>query len=173
DSATMMNKGLEVIEARWLFNLRPEQIEIVVHPQSIIHSMVQFQDGSIKAQMGLPDMKLPILYAMAYPSRLSAPFPRFDFLKYPSFTFEQPDAEAFPCWKLAFDALEKGGNAPCVLNAANEAAVALLLADKIRFSQIPDLIADAMSAISFQKSPDLDALISSDAEARKWVMEKV
>ena len=132
DSASMMNKGLEVIEAKWLFNLKPEQIEIIVHPQSIIHSVVQFTDGSMKAQMGLPDMKLPIQYALTYPHRLQNEFPRFNFLDYPELTFEKPDFRAFRNLQLAYDSLEKGGNSPAILNAANEVAVARFLSDEIR-----------------------------------------
>ena len=135
DSASMMNKGLEVIEAKWLFNLKPEQIEIIVHPQSIIHSVVQFTDGSMKAHMGLPDMKLPIQYALTYPHRLKNTFPRFNFLDYPELTFEKPDFSAFRNLQLAYDSLEKGGNAPAILNAANEIAVARFLNDEVRFEQ--------------------------------------
>ncbi|CAN0197899.1 unnamed protein product, partial [Phaeothamnion confervicola] len=133
DSATLMNKGLEVIEAKWLFGLKPEQVDVVVHPQSIIHSMVQFQDGSIKAQMGLPDMRLPIQFALSYPERFESDFPRFDFGTYPSLTFEKPDTETFRNLALAFEALKQGGNMPCVLNAANEIAVEAFLKDKIGF----------------------------------------
>ncbi|HMQ00472.1 MAG TPA: 1-deoxy-D-xylulose-5-phosphate reductoisomerase, partial [Cyclobacteriaceae bacterium] len=133
DSASLMNKGLEVIEAKWLFGLNAGQVEVIVHPQSIIHSMVQFEDGSIKAQMGLPDMRLPIQFAMTYPNRLKADFPRFDFGQYPALTFEKPDLETFSNLALAFEALQKGGNAPCVLNAANEIAVAAFLDDRIKF----------------------------------------
>lgn len=167
DSATLMNKGLEVIEAKWLFGLKPEQIAVLVHPQSIIHSMVQFRDGSMKAQMGLPDMKLPILYAFAFPSRLPASTPRLDLLQFPSLTFEAPDVEAFPCLQLAYDALRKGGNAPCVLNAANEAAVELFLQEKIPFNRIPDLIANALHKISFLAKPGYEELVASDREARR------
>ncbi len=140
DSASLMNKGLEVIEARWLFNLKPSQIEVVVHPQSIIHSAVQFEDGSIKAQMGLPDMKLPIQYALAYPKRLKNNFNRFSFFEYPNFTFEKPDLENFKNLQLAYLALEKGGNIPCALNAANEVVVEEFLNDKINFAIMPDII---------------------------------
>jgi 1-deoxy-D-xylulose-5-phosphate reductoisomerase len=173
DSATMMNKGLEVIEAKWLFHLKPSQIDIVVHPQSIIHSIVQFEDGSMKAQMGLPDMKLPIQYALGYPLRLKSDFPRFDFANFRSLTFEEPDAEAFPCWKLAFDALESGGNAPCILNAANEIAVEFFLKDKITFLQIPDLLSGALAHIKHVKSPDLSDLLATDLETREWVRAAV
>jgi 1-deoxy-D-xylulose-5-phosphate reductoisomerase len=171
DSASMMNKGLEVIEAKWLFDLNADQIEIVVHPQSIIHSIAQFEDGSMKAQMGLPDMKLPIQYALTYPRRLSNTFPRFNFLEYPKLTFEKPDFEAFRNLGLAFDALAKGGNAPSILNAANEVAVARFLNDEISFHQLPDVIDFALSKVGFQAKPDLEALISSDAEARARASE--
>lgn len=173
DSATMMNKGLEVIEAKWLFHLKPSQIDIVVHPQSIIHSIVQFEDGSMKAQMGLPDMKLPIQYALGYPVRLKSEFPRFDFANFRSLTFEEPDSEAFPCWKLAFDALERGGNAPCILNAANEVAVELFLKDEISFLQIPDLLIGAMGTIKHIVKPGLSDLLETDAETRRWVRGEV
>lgn len=169
DSASMMNKGLEVIEAKWLFHLDASQIDIIVHPQSIIHSIVQFQDGSMKAQMGLPDMKLPIQYALGYPKRLQSSFPRFDFASYSQLTFEAPDPEVFPCWPLAFEALKKGGNLSCVLNAANEVAVDLFLKDHIRFVQIPELIEGAMSSVKHIVTPDLSDLLSSDLEAREWV----
>jgi len=140
DSATLMNKGLEMIEAMWLFHLRPSQIDVIVHPQSIIHSIVQFRDGSMKAQMGLPDMKLPIQFAMGYPARLESKFPRFNFINYPELTFEQPDRATFRCLALAETAMSKGGNMPCILNGANEVAVDAFLREKIKFSGIPDLI---------------------------------
>ena len=140
DSSTLMNKGLEAIEAKWLFNLKPEQIEIIIHTQSIIHSMVQFEDGSIKAQMGLPDMKLPILYALSYPERLKSNLKRFSFPDYPNLTFEQPDYKKFRNLALAFESMKKGGNIPCALNAANEIAVESFLNDKISFIQISDII---------------------------------
>lgn len=171
DSASMMNKGLEVIEAKWLFDLNSDQIDIVVHPQSIIHSIAQFEDGSMKAQMGLPDMKLPIQYALTYPRRLSNTFPRFNFLEYPELTFEKPDFKAFRNLGLAFDALEKGGNATSVLNAANEVAVARFLNDEISFHQLPDIVDFALSKVGFQAKPDLEALISSDSEARARASE--
>ena len=167
DSASMMNKGLEVIEAKWLFNLKPEEIEIIVHPQSIIHSVVQFTDGSMKAQMGLPDMKLPIQYALTYPHRLENTFPRFNFLDYPELTFEKPDFSLFRNLQLAYDSLEKGGNAPAILNAANEIAVARFLNEEVRFKQLPDIVEYALNKVSFEKDPDLDALIEADLEARK------
>jgi 1-deoxy-D-xylulose-5-phosphate reductoisomerase len=171
DSASMMNKGLEVIEAKWLFDLNSDQIDIVVHPQSIIHSIAQFEDGSMKAQMGLPDMKLPIQYALTYPRRLSNTFPRFNFLEYPELTFEKPDFKAFRNLGLAFDALEKGGNATSVLNAANEVAVARFLNDEISFHQLPDIVDFALSKVGFQAKPDLEDLISSDSEARARASE--
>ncbi|MBT6174169.1 MAG: 1-deoxy-D-xylulose-5-phosphate reductoisomerase [Flavobacteriales bacterium] len=171
DSASMMNKGLEVIEAKWLFNLNKDQIDIIVHPQSIIHSIVQFEDGSMKAQMGLPDMKLPIQYALTYPRRLKNTFPRFDFLDYPSLTFEKPDFKAFRNLNLAFDALAKEGNAPAVLNAANEVAVARFLNDEIAFAQLPDVVEYALSRVSYQSKPDLEAHLASDTEARAFALE--
>ncbi|MFO0359508.1 MAG: 1-deoxy-D-xylulose-5-phosphate reductoisomerase [Flavobacteriales bacterium] len=167
DSASLMNKGLEVIEAKWLFNLKPSQIEVIVHPQSIIHSIVQFQDGSMKAQMGLPDMKLPIQYAMGYPNRLPSDFPRFDFTKYPQLTFEQPDTSTFRCLGLAFEAMERGGNMPCIMNAANEIAVAKFLNDEIGFLEIPDMIEKAMNTIDFVATPTLDDYIATDFAARE------
>ena len=171
DSASMMNKGLEVIEAKWLFNLNKDQIDIIVHPQSIIHSIVQFEDGSMKAQMGLPDMKLPIQYALTYPRRLKNTFPRFDFLDYPSLTFEKPDFKAFRNLNLAFDALAKEGNAPAVLNAANEVAVARFLNDEIAFAQLPDVVEYALSRVSYQSKPDLEAHLALDTEARAFALE--
>lgn len=173
DSATLMNKGLEVIEAKWLFGLNADQIEVIVHPQSIIHSMVQFQDGSIKAQMGLPDMKLPIQYALAFPQRLTNDFPRFDFGRFPQLTFEQPNTDVFRSLPLAFEALRKGGTMPCVLNAANEAAVGLFLRDKIRFTDIPRLVEKSMHQVAHTATPDLDTLLAADAEARALVAESV
>jgi 1-deoxy-D-xylulose-5-phosphate reductoisomerase len=166
DSATLMNKGLEVIEAKWLFNLKPSQIDVVVHPQSIIHSLVQFEDGSMKAQLGLPDMKLPILYAMAYPQRVKTDWPRFNFMDYPQFTFEKPRIEVFRCLGLAFEALEQGGNAPCILNAANEIAVARFLNDEIKFLQIAETVEKTLQQASFIAKPSLEELIASDTEAR-------
>lgn len=165
DSATLMNKGLEVIEARWLFHLQPGQIEVVVHPQSIIHSMVQFNDGSIKAQMGLPDMKLPIHYALHYPERVENSFERFDFTRYPELTFSTPDTQTFPCLQLAYEALNKGGNHPAALNAANEKAVELFLNQKIRFYQIPWLIEKTLEKIYYISQPDLNELVQTHHEA--------
>ena len=167
DSATMMNKGLEVIEARWLFHLKPSQIDVIVHPQSIIHSLVQFRDGSMKAQMGLPDMKLPIQYAMAYPQRLVNDFPRFDFMQYPQLTFEKPDLDTFRCLRLAYQAMEAGGNMPCVLNAANEMAVADFLEQKITFLQIAEQVEEAMQKCTFIAKPTIDDYYQSDAETRR------
>ena len=166
DSATLMNKGLEVIEAKWLFDLSKEQIEVVVHPQSIIHSAVQFQDGSIKAQLGLPDMKLPIQYALGFPKRLSNRFERFSFFDYPDLTFEKPDLETFKNLALAYKAMEKGGNSPCILNAANEIAVSAFLNDKIGFLNMADLIDNCLEKINFVKNPSLEELIESDLETR-------
>ena len=166
DSATLMNKGLEVIEAKWLFDLSKEQIEVVVHPQSIIHSAVQFQDGSIKAQLGLPDMKLPIQYALGFPKRLSNRFERFSFFDYPNLTFEKPDLETFKNLALAYKAMEKGGNSPCILNAANEIAVSAFLNDKIGFLNMADLIDNCLEKINFVKNPTLENLIESDLETR-------
>ena len=166
DSATLMNKGLEVIEAKWLFDLSKEQIEVVVHPQSIIHSAVQFQDGSIKAQLGLPDMKLPIQYALGFPKRLSNRFERFSFFDYPNLTFEKPDLETFKNLALAYKAMERGGNSPCVLNAANEIAVSAFLNDKIGFLNMADLIDNCLEKINFVKNPSLEELIESDLETR-------
>ncbi|MDX9941508.1 MAG: 1-deoxy-D-xylulose-5-phosphate reductoisomerase [Bacteroidales bacterium] len=173
DSASMMNKGLEVIEAKWLFALKPDQIKVIVHPQSIVHSLVQFSDGSIKAQMGLPDMKLPILYAMAYPDRLHTSFPRFDFLNYHELNFEAPDTESFPNLMLAYRALEKGGNMPCILNAANEVAVAAFLKDQLGFLQMSDVIDDCMQKIHFMIEPNLQDFIHTDAETRKLALSLI
>ena len=166
DSASLMNKGLEVIEAKWLFDLSAEQIDVVVHPQSIIHSAVQFEDGSIKAQLGVPDMKLPIQYALGFPERLKNTFKRFNFMDYPSLTFEKPDLETFKNLQLAYTAMQKGGNMPCVLNAANEVAVGAFLQDKIGFLNMSDLIADCMEKITFVPSPTLDDYVSTNAETR-------
>lgn len=173
DSASLMNKGLEVIEAKWLFNLNASQIDVVVHPQSIIHSLVQFEDGSIKAQMGLPDMKLPIQFALGFPNRLKSDFPRFDFINYPNLTFEQPDKETFRNLQLAFDAMAQGGNMPCILNAANEIAVAAFLEDKIGFLQMSDLIETCMAKVPFIKHPTLDDYIQTDAETRAFASENL
>ena len=167
DSATLMNKGLEVIEARWLFGVGPEKIEVVVHPQSIIHSMVQFTDGSIKAQMGLPDMRLPIQYALSYPQRFDSDFERFDFLKYSSLTFEKPDTKIFRNLALSYEALRKGGNWPCILNAANEVAVEAFLKEKIGFLQIPEVIENTLGRSTYIKAPQLEDLYNTDLQARQ------
>ncbi|MCL2329292.1 MAG: 1-deoxy-D-xylulose-5-phosphate reductoisomerase [Bacteroidetes bacterium] len=165
DSATLMNKGLEMIEARWLFGVAPQNIEVVVHPQSIVHSAVQFTDGSIKAQMGLPDMKLPIQYALGFPQRVKSDFPRFSFWDYPNLTFEKPDLNAFRNLQLAYTAIEKNGNMPCIMNAANEIAVQKFLEEKISFLEISNLIEKTMNAISFIANPTLDDFIQTHAEA--------
>ena len=166
DSASLMNKGLEVIEARWLFDLKPEQIDVIVHPQSIIHSLVQFEDGSMKAQLGLPDMKLPIQYAMGFPKRLKNNFTRFNFLDYPQLTLEAPDKKTFRNLTLAFKALDQGGNMPCILNAANEVAVAAFLDDKVGFLQMSDVIEACMNDAQFIAKPQLEDYVSTDTEAR-------
>jgi 1-deoxy-D-xylulose-5-phosphate reductoisomerase len=166
DSASMMNKGFEVIEAKWLFDLTPHQIDVVVHPQSIVHSLVQFRDGSLKAQMGLPDMKLPIQYALHFPRRLASSFKRFSFLDYPSLTFEQPDTKIFRNLALAFEALNQGGNMPCILNAANEVVVQAFLKGKISFISMPDIISESMQRMNFIKNPVLDDYIQTDKETR-------
>ena len=171
DSASLMNKGLEVIEAKWLFDVEPDQIDVVVHPQSIVHSCVQFTDGSIKAQLGLPDMKLPIQYALTYPRRLANTFPRFSFMDYPELTFEQPDTKTFRNLALAFDALRTGGNAPAVLNAANEIAVARFLRDELTFLDLPRVVEHALERVTLMSKPSLDDLVASDAEARRVATE--
>jgi 1-deoxy-D-xylulose-5-phosphate reductoisomerase len=173
DSASLMNKGLEVIEAKWLFGLKPEQIEVIVHPQSIIHSIVQFEDGSMKAQMGLPDMKLPIQYAIGYPHRIKSDFPRFDFIKYPQLTFEQPDIKTFRNLGFAFEALNKEGNMACVVNAANEVAVEAFLKDKIKFLQMSDVIEECVKSISFLKNPSYNDYVETDKLTRIKAWEKV
>jgi 1-deoxy-D-xylulose-5-phosphate reductoisomerase len=168
DSSTLMNKGLEMIEAKWLFNLRPDQIQVVVHQQSIIHSMIQFEDGSIKAQMGLPDMKLPIQYAMAFPQRIKNEFPRLDFRKYPSLTFDEPDVKTFRNLALATEAMFKGGNLPCVMNAANEIAVWAFLHNRIGFLDMTAVVEKTMQQISFLEKPSLEEYFESDGEARNF-----
>lgn len=173
DSATLMNKGLEMIEAKWLFNLQPEQIQIVIHPQSIIHSMVQFLDGSIKAQMGLPDMKLPIQYALTFPKRITNTFPRLDFKKFNSLTFEEPDYRTFRNLGLAIDALKTGGNLPCVMNAANEIAVYAFLRNRIGFMDMTDIIEKTMQKVSFLKQPTLEEYFESDGEARHYAADMI
>jgi 1-deoxy-D-xylulose-5-phosphate reductoisomerase len=171
DSASLMNKGLEVIEAKWLFGLKNEQIEVVVHPQSIIHSLVQFEDGSIKAQLGLPDMKLPIQYAMGYPNRLKNDFPRFNFMDYPQLTFEKPDLETFRNLQLAFDAMERGGNMPCILNAANEIAVAAFLREEVGFLEMSDIIEDSMAKVAYIANPSYEDYVTTDRETRTYAAE--
>lgn len=173
DSATLMNKGLEMIEAKWLFNLRPAEIQVVVHPQSIIHSMVQFEDGSIKAQMGLPDMKLPIQYAMAFPQRISNSFPRYDFRSVRNLTFEEPDVKTFRNLALAMEALEKGGNMACVMNAANEIVVYAFLRNKVNFLEMTDIIEKTMQAIPFIATPTLEEYFESDAAARNFAADQI
>ena len=168
DSATLMNKGLEMIEAKWLFNLNADQIEVIVHPQSIIHSMVQFKDGSMKAQMGLPDMKLPIQYALGFPHRIPNDFPRFSFKKYGQLTFEEPDYKTFKNLSLAREALIKGGNLPCILNAANEVAVWAFLKNRIGFLDITAVVEKTMENINFIESPTLNDYFESDGEARNF-----
>lgn len=171
DSATLMNKGLEMIEAKWLFNLQPSQIEVLVHPQSIIHSMVQFQDGSIKAQMGLPDMKLPIQYALSFPQRIQNDFPRVDFRKIKELTFEEPDLKTFRNLSLAMEALHKSGNLPCILNAANEIAVYAFLRNRIGFLDMTDVIERAMEKVPFIQNPTLEEYFESDGEARSFAAD--
>ncbi|RJE74028.1 MULTISPECIES: 1-deoxy-D-xylulose-5-phosphate reductoisomerase [Reichenbachiella] len=171
DSASLMNKGLEVIEAKWLFGLTADQIEVIVHPQSIIHSMVQFEDGSIKAQMGLPDMKLPIQYAMTYPDRIKTTFPRFDFTEYPSLTFEKPDVETFRNLALSFAAMKQGGNLPCILNAANEIAVSEFLNDRIGFLEMSDVVEKCMDKVSFIAHPNMEDYVETDKETRKIALD--
>jgi 1-deoxy-D-xylulose-5-phosphate reductoisomerase len=166
DSATLMNKGLEVIEAKWLFNLKPEQIDVIVHPQSIVHSLVQFEDGSMKAQMGLPDMKHPIQYALSYPYRFSSKSPRFNFMDYPNLTFEQPDKDTFKNLALAYEAMNKGGNLACILNAANEVAVEAFLNEKIKFLDIADINQKCMEAIHFIKNPTYEDYVKTNDETR-------
>jgi len=167
DSASMMNKGLEAIEARWLFNVQPKDIEVVVHPQSIVHSLVQFEDGSIKAQLGLPDMRLPIQYAMTFPERYKSDFPRFNFMDYPELTFEKADVKAFRNLDLAYQAMNKGGNMPCILNAANEIAVDGFLKKKIGFVEMSDVIERTMMKASVIEKPTLDDYLQSNKEARQ------
>lgn len=173
DSASLMNKGLEVIEAKWLFDLNADQIDVIVHPQSIIHSIVQFEDGSMKAQMGLPDMKLPIQYAIAFPQRIKASFPRFNFMDYPNLTFEKPDMKTFRNLELAYEAMRKGGNAACILNAANEVAVEAFLQDKIGFLAMSDLIEKTIEKTAFMAKPNLEDLFEADAEARRVALENL
>lgn len=173
DSATLMNKGLEMIEAKWLFNLSPQQIQVVVHPQSIIHSMVQFEDGSIKAQMGLPDMKLPIQYALAFPKRIKNDFPRYDFKKVNTLNFEEPDVKTFRNLVLATEALNKGGNLPCIMNAANEIAVYAFLRNRIGFLEMTDVIEKTMQKVTFINQPTLEEYFESDGEARTYAADMI
>lgn len=173
DSATLMNKGLEAIEAKWLFNLSPEQIEVIIHPQSIIHSIVQFKDGSMKAQMSLPDMRLPILYSLSYPERIKSELPRLDLHVYQQLTFEKPDMRTFPCLELALYALNKGGNIPCILNAANEEAVKAFLYDKIKFYDIPKIVERMIFTATYIKSPTIEDYIECDKETRKKANEMI
>ncbi|HEV7782146.1 MAG TPA: 1-deoxy-D-xylulose-5-phosphate reductoisomerase [Chitinophagaceae bacterium] len=173
DSATLMNKGLEMIEAKWLFNLKPEQVQVVIHPQSIIHSMVQFEDGSIKAQMGLPDMKLPIQYALAFPKRIKSDMPRFDFKKVSTLSFEEPDVKTFKNLALAQDALNRGGNLPCIMNAANEIAVYAFLRNRINFLDMTDAIEKTMQSIAFIEKPTLEEYFDSDGEARNFAADLI
>jgi 1-deoxy-D-xylulose-5-phosphate reductoisomerase len=173
DSATLMNKGLEVIEAKWLFDLNASQIDVIVHPQSIVHSLVQFEDGSIKAQIGLPDMKLPIQYALNYPQRLKSDFPRFNFMDYPSLTFEKPDLETFRNLAIAYEALEKGGNAACIVNAANEIAVDAFLHDKIGFLDISDVIVESLAKITFVGNPSIEDYVQTNEVTRRFASEMI
>jgi 1-deoxy-D-xylulose-5-phosphate reductoisomerase len=173
DSASLMNKGLEVIEAKWLFGLKPEQIEVIVHPQSIVHSLVQFRDSSIKAQLGLPDMRLPIQFALGYPQRLKADFPRFDFALYPSLTFEPPDTETFRNLALAFQAMAKAGNMPCVLNAANEIAVQEFLKDNIGFLQMSEVVERCLEKVTYVSKPTFEDYVETDRETRQLAGELV
>ena len=173
DSASLMNKGLELIEARWLFGVDPADIEVVIHPQSIIHSMVQFSDGCVMAQLSQPDMRLPIQYALSYPQRIDLNTSRLDFAALAQLSFEKPDLDRFPCLQLAYDALEKGGNATCILNGANEVAVAAFLEDRIRFADIPAVIAQTLERCQFVAEPDLDAIYSTDFEAKRLAAELI
>ena len=167
DSATMMNKGFEVIEAKWLFGVRPDQIEVVVHPQSIIHSMVQYEDGAVKAQLGMPDMRLPIQYAFSYPQRIKASFDRLDFSKMTELTFEQPDTNRFRCLALAYEALNQGGNMACIVNAANEVVVSAFLKDRIPFLRMSEVIEQSMAKVPFIQTPTYEDYVATDAEARR------
>ncbi|WP_321479502.1 1-deoxy-D-xylulose-5-phosphate reductoisomerase [uncultured Bacteroides sp.] len=173
DSASMMNKGFEVIEAKWLFGVTPEQIEVLVHPQSVIHSMVQFEDGAVKAQLGVPDMRLPIQYAFSYPDRLYSSFERLDFSKCANLTFEQPDTTRFRNLALAYEAMNQGGNMPCIINAANEIVVSAFLHDEISFLGMSDVIERTMQRVSYVKSPLLEDYVASDSEARRIAREMI
>lgn len=167
----MMNKGFEVIEAKWLFGVKPEQIEVVVHPQSVIHSMVQFEDGAVKAQLGMPDMRLPIQYAFSYPDRLHASFPRLDFTKCTELTFEQPDTTRFRNLALAYEALHQGGNMPCIVNAANEVCVAAFLNEQVSFLGMSEVIEKTMGRVAYIQKPTYDDYVATDAEARRMAKE--
>ena len=167
DSATMMNKGFEVIEAKWLFGVRPDQIEVVVHPQSVIHSMGQYEDGAVKAQLGMPDMRLPIQYAFSYPQRIKASFDRLDFSTMKELTFEQPDTNRFRCLALAYEALNRGGNMACIVNAANEVVVSAFLKDKISFLRMSEVIEQTMAKVPFIQIPTYEDYVATDAEARR------
>ncbi len=173
DSASMMNKGFEVIEAKWLFGVRPEQIEVVVHPQSVVHSMVQFEDGAVKAQLGMPDMRLPIQYAFSYPKRLKASFPRLDWAQCTQLTFEQPDTERFRNLALAYEALHRAGNMPCIVNAANEVVVDAFLHDRISFLGMSRVIEQTMERVSYLRQPTYDDYVATDAEARRIASELI
>lgn len=173
DSATLMNKGLEVIEAKWLFGLSPSQIDVIVHPQSIVHSLVQFADGSIKAQLGLPDMRLPIQYALGFPKRLVSDFPRFNFTDYPNLTFELPDRETFRCLTLAYEAMDTGGNMACIMNAADEVAVNAFLRNELSFLRIPALIENCMAAVTHIAAPSYDDYVLTDTETRRVAQELI
>lgn len=168
DSATLMNKGFEVIEAKWLFGVSPEQIQVVVHPQSVIHSMVQFEDGAVKAQLGVPDMRLPIQYAFSYPKRLKSSFDRIDFFQMKDLTFERPDTERFRCLALAFESLHKGGNMPCIVNAANEIVNRAFIEDRISFARISEIIEKSMNHVAFSTCSDLETYLETDKEARAY-----
>jgi 1-deoxy-D-xylulose-5-phosphate reductoisomerase len=173
DSASLMNKGLEVIEAHWLFDLTPQQIEVIVHPQSVIHSIVQFRDGSMKAQLGIPDMRIPILYALSYPARILSDFPRFSFPDFPELTFEKPDRDLFRNLNLAYEALNRGGNMPCILNGANEIAVQAFLEEKISFLGMSVLIEKCMKSVPFIRQPSYEDYVETDLETRKKAWEYV
>ena len=173
DSATMMNKGFEVIEAKWLFGVRPNQIEVVVHPQSVIHSMVQYEDGAVKAQLGVPDMRLPIQYAFSYPQRIKASFDRLDFSQMKALTFEQPDTDRFRCLALAYEALNRGGNMACIVNAANEVVVSAFLHDRISFLQMSEVIEQTMGKVTFIQTPSYEDYVATDAEARRVALDLI
>ena len=168
DSATMMNKGFEVIEAKWLFGVKPEQIQVVVHPQSVIHSMVQFEDGAVKAQLGVPDMRLPIQYAFSYPKRLHSDFDRLDFFSLKNLTFEEADTKRFPCLQFAYEALRKGGNMPCIVNAANEIVNRAFIDDRISFTRMAEIIDTTMQHVAFSRESELETYLQTDEEARRY-----